>query len=147
MGSVSRVGRIRTAGLLAAIVGTLLLGGCGGDDDFANEPRPPIPLQLSGVITESEVSVDPSELGAGPIVLIVNNQTDEAHSVILEGPSGREEVGPINPQDAGRIQHNLEQGSYEVRAGSERAMEREITPAELKVGPKRPSSSDEVLLP
>jgi hypothetical protein len=118
MGSVSRVGRIRNAGLLAGVVGALLLGGCGDDEQFANEPRPPIPIQLSGVITESEVSVDPSQLGAGPIVLIVHNQTDQAHSVILEGPSGREEVGPVNPQDTGRIQHDLDQGSYEVRPRS-----------------------------
>ena len=145
---MSRVGRIRSAGLLAATIGALVFSGCGGgDDEFANEPRPPIPIQLSGVITEDEVSVDPSQLGAGPIVLIVNNQTDQAHSVILEGPSGREEVGPINPQDTGRIQHDLDQGSYEVRAGSDEAMEREIAPAELKVGPKRPSSSGDVLLP
>ncbi len=144
---MSRVGRIRTAGLLAAVVGMLFLSGCGDDDEFENEPRPPIPVQLSGVITDSKVSVDPDELGAGPIVLIVSNQTDEAHTVTLEGPNGREEVGPINPQDTGRIQYNLDQGTYEVRAGSDEATEREIEPARLQVGPKRPSSSDDVLLP
>ena len=147
MGSVSRVGRIRSAGLFATVVGGLVLGGCGGDDDFKNEPRPPVPIQLSGVITEDEVSVQPKKLGAGPIVLIVSNQTDRAHTITLDGPSGREEVGPVNPQDTGRIQHNLEQGSYEVRAGSDQAVEEEIAPAELAVGPKRPSSSGDVLLP
>ncbi|HEX8646874.1 MAG TPA: hypothetical protein VF715_08215 [Thermoleophilaceae bacterium] len=144
---MSRVGRIRSAGLLAAVVGTLFLSGCGDDDEFANEPRPPIPIQLSGVITDSSISVDPSKLGAGPIVLLVANETDTAHSVTLEGPSGREEVGPINPQDTGRIQHELQQGSYEVRAGSDEAVEQEIAPAKLSVGPKRPSSSGDVLLP
>lgn len=144
---MTNVGRIRSAGLLAAIAGALVLGGCGGDDDFENDPRPPIPVQLSGVITESEVSVEPREIGAGPIVLIVSNQTDQAHSITLEGPSGREEVGPINPQDTGRIQHNLDQGSYEVRAGSDAAVDKEIEPAKLAVGPRRPSSSGDVLLP
>ena len=144
---MSRAGRIRTAGLLAVIAGVLVLAGCGDDDEFKNDPRPPIPVQLSGVITESELSVEPSEIGAGPIVLIVANQTEQAHSVTLEGPSGREEVGPINPLDTGRIQHNLEQGSYEIRAGSDEAVDREIEPATLNVGPKRPSSSDDVLLP
>jgi hypothetical protein len=80
-------------------------------------------------------------------VLIVNNQTDQSHSVILEGPGGREEVGPVNPQDSGRIQHDLQQGSYEVRAGSDEAVDQEIEPAKLTVGPKRPSSSGDVLLP
>lgn len=144
---MSRVGRIRSAGLLASVTSALVLSACGGDEEFKNEPRPPIPVQLSGVITDSKVSVDPSALGAGPIVLIVSNQTDQAHTVTLEGPSGREEVGPINPQDTGRIQHNLDQGSYEVRAGSEEAMEHEIEPAKLAIGPKRPSSSGDVLLP
>ena len=144
---MTRAGRIRTAALLAGVLGALVASGCGDDDDFENEPRPPVPVQLTGVITESEVSVQPRTIGAGPIVLIVSNQTEQAHSVTLEGPSGREEVGPINPLDTGRIQHNLDQGSYEIRAGSDEAVENEIDPAELKVGPKRPSSSNDVLLP
>ena len=144
---MTRVGRNRTAALLAGVLGLLVLGGCGDDDDFENNPRPPIPVQLSGVITDSEVSVEPRSIGAGPVVLIVSNQTDKAHSITLDGPSGTEEVGPINPQDTGRIQHNLDQGSYEVRAGSDEAVDEEISPAKLAVGPKRPSSSDDVLLP
>ena len=144
---MTRVGRTRTAALLAGVAVVLVGAGCGNDDDFANKPRPPVPIQLTGVITESEVSVEPSEVGAGPIVLIVSNQTEQAHTVTLDGPSGTEEVGPINPLDTGRIQHNLEQGSYEVRAGSDEAQEAEITAAKLKVGPPRPSSSNDVLLP
>jgi hypothetical protein len=144
---MTRVGRTRTAALLAAVVGALVVSGCGDDDDFENEPRPPVPVQLTGVITDAEVSVQPRTIGAGPIVLIVSNQTEQAHSVTLEGPSGREEVGPINPLDTGRIQHNLDQGSYEIRAGSNQAVDEEIQPATLEVGPRRPSSSNDVLLP
>ena len=144
---MTRAGRTRTALLLAGVLGTLVLGGCGDDDDFENEPRPPVPVQLSGVITETEVSVEPRTIGAGPIVLLVDNQTDEAHSVTLDGPSGTEKVGPINPRDAGRIQHVLKQGSYEISAGSDAAQEKEIEPAKLTVGPPRPSSSNDVLLP
>jgi hypothetical protein len=144
---MTRVGRTRTAALLAAVLGVVVISGCGDDDDFENDPRPPVPVQLSGVITESEVSVEPRSIGAGPIVLIVSNQTEQSHSVTLDGPSGTEEVGPINPLDTGRIQHNLEQGSYEIRAGSDEAVDEEIDPAKLKVGPPRPSSSNDVLLP
>ena len=144
---MTRVGRTRTAALLAGVLGVLVAGGCGGDDDFKNEPRPPIPIQLTGVITDTEVSVEPRTVGAGPIVLIVSNQTKQAHTVTLDGPSGSEEVGPINPLDTGRIQHNVDQGSYEVRAGSDKAVEEEIQPGKLTVGPKRPSSSNDVLLP
>ena len=144
---MTRVGRNRAAALLAGLLTLLALSGCGEDDDFENEPRPPVPIQLSGVITDSEVSVEPAKIGAGPIVLIVSNQTEESHTVTLEGPSGTETVGPINPLDTGRIQHNLNQGSYEIKAGSDKAVEREIDPAVLTVGPKRESSSNSVLLP
>jgi hypothetical protein len=144
---VSRAGRIRTAALLALALGVPIISGCGSDDKFENEPRPPAPIQLSGVITDGEVSVQPAKVGAGPIVLIVSNQTGQSHTVTLDGPSGTEEVGPINPSDTGRIQHNLEQGSYEVRAGSDKAVDEEIQAAKLVVGPKRPSSSNSVLLP
>ncbi len=94
-------------------------------------------MQLSGVITDSEVSVEPAKIGAGPIVLIVSNQTEESHTVTLEGPSGTETVGPINPLDTGRIQHDLAQGAYEVKAGSDKAVEREIDPA---VADRRPAA-------
>ena len=144
---MTRVGRNRAAALLAGVLSLLVLAGCGDDDDFENEPRPPVPVQLSGVITDSEVSVEPAKIGAGPIVLIVSNQTEESHTVTLDGPSGTEEVGPINPLDTGRIQHNLQQGSYQIKAGSDKAVEREIDPAVLTVGPKRESSSNSVLLP
>jgi hypothetical protein len=144
---MTRVGRTRTAALLAAVLGVLVLGGCGGGDHFKNKPRPPATVQLSGVITDGGVSVEPRTIGAGPVILIISNQTQQAHTVTLDGPSGSEEVGPINPLDAGRIQHNLDQGSYEIRAGSEQATDKAIPSAKLNVGPSRPDSSNDVLLP
>jgi hypothetical protein len=129
------------------VIGVLVLAGCGGGKDFKNKPRPPATVQLSGVITDRGVSVEPRTIGAGPIILIVSNQTQQAHTVTLDGPSGTEEVGPINPLDTGRIQHNLDQGSYEIRAGSDRATDKPIQPAKLNVGPPRRSSSGDVLLP
>ena len=129
------------------------LAGCGGDD-FENEPRPAATVTLTGIVQESGVTVDqlPKGRGAGPFLITISNQTDQAHTLTLEGdPAGRdrveETVGPVQPQDTATIQVTLEPGTYEVRAGSPRAVAREIPPAELKVGPPRDSSSDEVLLP
>jgi hypothetical protein len=124
----------------------LLASGCGGDD-FENERRPSVPIELTGVIQERGVTVSPSKEGAGPFVITISNQTDEAHTVTLEGTSVEERVGPIQPQDTGTIQKTLNQGKYEVRAGSEQAVEKEIPPAELEIGPDRDSSNDELLLP
>jgi hypothetical protein len=127
-----------------------LLAGCGGDD-FENDRRPSVPKELTGVIQDRGVTISPKKEGAGPFVITISNQTDDAHTVTLEGTSSatsvQETVGPIQPQDTGTIQKTLPEGKYEVRAGSEQAVEKEIPPAELDIGPDRDSSNDELLLP
>ena len=138
------------APILAVAVVALLLAGC-GEDDFENEPRPPVAIELTGVIQEDKVTVSPNgkgeRLGGGPFLITISNQTDAAHTVTLEGERIRERTGPINPQDTATLQKTLPQGTYEVRAGSAQAVPREIAPAELVVGPPREDSNDELLLP
>jgi hypothetical protein len=132
---------VLTAGAVA-----LSAAGCGGED-FENRPRPAVPVELTGVIQEDKVTVSPSRVGAGPILITVSNQTDTAHTVTLEGEAIREQVGPVNPLDTATIQKTLKQGSYEVNAGSKKAVAREIEPAQLTIGKPRRSSSGELLLP
>ena len=143
-----RSGRTRAAALLGGACFVGALAGC-GQEEFENAPRPAVPMQLSGVITQREVEVSPRRVGAGPIIVIVSNQTDQSHTVTLEGESLREVVGPINPGDTATIQATLEEGEYEVKAGSERAVEpsARIRPAELVIAGARPTSEDELLLP
>lgn len=164
--------RTRRAALLsAAAVGALVVPGCGGEDDFENEPRPPVPLQLTGVVTEESVTVSPRTVAPGPIVLIVSNQTEQPHSLTLAGPEVEEQTGPIPPGDTATIQATLRETeageSYQLRANSERAVDPEdvIAPATIRIFSKpedecarledqgrsdptcRGSSSDELLLP
>lgn len=148
----------------------LSLAACGGDEDFKNEPRPPVPTQLTGVITDGEVTVSPDtvplppeegqaesnvELNT-PIIMIISNQTDSSYTVTLSGqPRDRQQkeiearTPPINPGDTAQIQQTLPPGTYEVRAGSERAVDpgEQIAPATLTVNPNRQTSSDDLLLP
>ena len=141
--------RIRAGALPALCAAGFALAGC-GEDDFANEPRPPTPKQLTGVITEEKVTVSPNSLGAGPVVITVSNQTEQPHTITLESADGgtiREQSSPINPLDTATIQRTLTPGAYEVRAGSAQAVAREINPAQLRIGPARKSGSDELLLP
>jgi hypothetical protein len=140
--------RVYLAVLLAATAG--VAAGC-GEDDFENEPRPPAPIALGGVIQDEGVTISPdgtgTRVGAGPVRLEVSNQTDDPHTLTLEGETTEESVGPVQPGDVGVIQKTLERGTYEVRAGSERAVAREIPTATLEIGPQRESSSDRLLLP
>ena len=150
--------------------GSVMLGftGCGGDDHFKNEPRPPVPTQLTGVITNEEVTVSPDVLPlpaekgqqeAGtelntPIILVISNQSDAAHTVTLSGKTSKgQEVSadtpPIAPLDTAQIQQTLPPGRYTVKAGSEKAVDpdEQIAAATLTVNPNRQTSSDDVLLP
>ena len=143
--------RRRGISLLAAGAVAVLAAGC-GDDDFKNEPRPAVPQELTGVIQPDKVTVSPSgtgrvKLGGGPFLITISNQTDDPHTVILEGEQVREQTAEIAPLDTATIQKTLKRGSYEVRAGSEEAQSREIEPAILEIGEDRKSSNDELLLP
>jgi len=147
----------------------LVVSGCGGSDDkFKNEARPPIPIQLTGVISNEEVTVSPDKVPpppkAGqqqtakeldtPIILIISNQTEEPHTVTLTGKDRKgnpieAQTPSINPLDTAQIQQSLPPGTYELKAGSEQAVDPEdqIGSATLTVGPNRQTSSDDLLLP
>jgi hypothetical protein len=121
--------------------------GC-GDEDFANRPRPPVPLELTGVIQDERVTVSPSRnIGAGPFVITISNQTDSERTVTLEGESTQTRAGSVKPLDTLTIQRTLEPGRYEVAAGSEEAVRKEIEPATLQIGAEREPSNSELLLP
>jgi len=134
----------RSALLLAGAAAAI--AGC-GQEDFENRPRPPAPKVLTGVIQDRGVTVSPSTEGAGSLEITISNQTDEAHTVTLEGETVEETVGPIQPQGTGTIQKTLKPGTYEVRAGSPVATTQEIPPAQLTIDRSRDDSNDRLLLP
>ena len=140
-----RMHRIAMASATVAIA--VALAGCGGGKDFANKPRPPVPLQLTGVITKQKVTISPRHVGAGPVVITVSNQTGQSRTLTLDGNGIQEQVGPINPLDTAQLQKTLKPGRYTVTAGSEAATATQIAPATLLIGKERGSASDQVLLP
>ena len=137
----------RTAiGLLAA---TLALAGCGGESDYANNPRPPSPINITAAVTPEKVTVSPSKFGAGPIVLIVANQTSEPQRVTLEtdelaGEQGgiKQSTAPINPDGTATLKVDVREGSYEVSVDGDG-----INAAKVDVGPERESAQNELLQP
>ena len=134
-------------GLLAA---ALLAGACGDEDDYENNLRPPVPINVAAYISPTKVSVSPARFGAGPIVVIVTNQSDGSQEVTFEnddlattgGVDVAQTTGPINPGDTGQIKLDVAEGSYRVRVGNQ-----SIRPALVEVGPKRESGQNEVLQP
>jgi hypothetical protein len=128
------------------MVAVLGASGC-GESDFKNNPGPAVPVELTGVIKSDQLSVSPSDVGAGAVRITISNQTADAHTVTLAGERTEERVGPINPMDTATLQKTLKPGTYEVRAGSEVALPREIRPAELDVGAKRRDANDRLLQP
>jgi hypothetical protein len=138
--------RVRGVAIFAAVA-ALTAAGC-GDEDFENQPRPPVPMELTGVIQDDKVTVSPSRnIGAGPFVITISNQTDSEHTITLEGGRIRERVGPVAPLDTATIQRTLAPGTYEVKAGSRRAVKTPIAPASLDIGRERRNSNSELLLP
>jgi len=146
--------RRTTIAILGAAV--LAIAGCGSGKPFANKPRPPIPINLTVYINDSRISVSPTSLGAGPIVLIVTNQSSRAQSLRVQTPGSQTalaETGPINPQANAQVKLDVSPGDYDVAAeggGSSQAAQAvasSIPPAHLHVGPPRPSASDQLLQP
>lgn len=147
MRSIIRATRARALFAIAATTVSLLVSACGEEDDYANEPRPPSPIQIGAAITQDGLTVSPSEFGAGPVTLIVTNQTERSQEVTLEtdeiggsDPGIRQRSGPINPGDTASVKADLRQGTYSVSVGSAGS-------ATVKVGPPRPSAQDDLLQP
>lgn len=123
--------------------------GCGEEDDYKNEARPPSPIVVSAAITDDRISISPTTFGAGPITLIVTNQTQSAQELVLEteeiggnAPGIEQETGPINPGDTASLKADLRQGTYRVAVNG-----RGIAEAALDVGEPRESSQNELLQP
>jgi hypothetical protein len=136
------------ASLAVAVV--LAVAACGsGSADYKNNPRPPGPIVITGYISDQRVSVSPRSLGAGPISLIVTNQTGTAQRVTLEsaGPTGsgpgiKQVTAPISPRDTATLKVDVKPGSYSVHVGADA-----IRAARLKVGRERKSAQNDLLQP
>jgi hypothetical protein len=128
----------------------LLVAGCGSGSNYANKPRPPSPITITASISGNRVEVSPRKFGAGPITLVVTNQTGRSRDLVLETDTSgepsragiRQQTGPINPQGTASLKADLRQGRYTVRVRNG-----EIRPASLVVGRKRTSAQNQLLQP
>jgi hypothetical protein len=136
--------RAACAGVATLALAGLAVSGC-GEDDFANEPRPAAPIVVTAKVGSDRVLVSPDRFGAGLVNITVSNQSDDPVRLTLVGPEPADNVqgDDIPPLGVGNLKASLSEGDYEVNAGERSDAE----PAQLRVGPPRESSSNELLLP
>jgi hypothetical protein len=129
-----------------ALVGLIGLAACGDDDDHANRARPASSINVTAAIIDGRIHVSPERFGAGPIRLIVTNQTDRTQAVTLEtagdSPGITRSSGPIDPSSTATLEADVPQGDYAVSTD-----DAAIPPASVTVGAPRPSAQDELLQP
>ena len=123
--------------------------GCGSaDTSYKNTDRPAAPIVVTASITTESVSVSPSRFGAGPIKLIIANETGASQTATLESKAGdkscnlSQATGPINPSDTASLQTDACEGTYAVRVEGD-----SIKPAEVTVGAARSSAQNDLLQP
>jgi hypothetical protein len=118
-----------------------------------------VPVNLTVYINDHRVSISPTSVGAGPVVFIITNQARNAESLTVMPSSGGgapplADTGPISPQGTAQLQVNLNiPGDYTVgispgsTSEAVAATATGIQPALVAVGPRRPSSNNELLQP
>src|SRR5262249_35383409 len=126
--------------VLALTLIAIVVSGC-GRNDFQNDPRPPIPAEISAKIATDGIVVSPRSFGAGLAVFTVANLTNQAGSLAIHGPVAAA-TGEIPPSGTGSVKVQLKTGNYEASADGVA-----VRPFQFKVGPERPSAQNQLLLP
>lgn len=117
--------------------------GCGGSDEARSKERPPVPLNVSVNLDQRGITASPDKFGAGPITLLVANQSGASQTLTIDGPRLRRSVGPINPQDTATVRLRVLPGDFTISAEASAGLRDET----LRVGPERPSAQNDLLLP
>lgn len=150
----------RRSTITMLVVAAVTASACGsGGGHFANNPRPPSPVNVTVYINDQRVSLSPSSIGAGPVVFIVTNQASQAVSmrILQAGAAAAPSVadtGPISPQATAQIKVNLNpQTTYKVATSARAANEaaaataNPIQPALLHIGKQRANASNQLMSP
>src|SRR5215207_260696 len=134
-------------GCAVALAGAFAVTGCGREEDHANRDRPATSINVTAAIADGRVNVSPEKIGAGPVRLIVSNQTGSAQALTFRTGGGDAGVtrtsAPIRPASTGTLEiDDVTEGRYEIRTS-----DRRVEPAAITVGAPRASAQGELLLP
>ena len=132
--------RGRALPLAIALVTALVVAGC-GRNDFKNDPRPPVPAEVSVKIAKDGVGVSPKKFGAGLVNFTIANLTTGTGTLAIHGPVDASST-EIPPAGTGTIKVDMKSGSYEASVSGVA-----VRPFSFTVGPERPSGQNDLLLP
>jgi hypothetical protein len=134
---------------LSCTLALAALPACGEEEDHVNRERPAASINVTAAIIGGRVEVSPERFGAGPIRLIVTNQTQSAQALTFEtdevggdNPGITRKTAPIDPSGTATLEVDVRRGDYAISTE-----DGGIQPATVKVGAPRPSSQNELLLP
>jgi hypothetical protein len=142
----------------------LLAAGCGAKAR-TNDPRPPAPVRVSVTINDHAVTVAPAIVAVGPdrsqqipqnqvpqpnirtnapltLTFVAANLTDFDSHLVINGPRDVSS-GPMVANGNGTLQTALPTGIYRISAADIPS----AAAARFVVGPFRPSSKNDLLLP
>lgn len=125
------------------LVAVAALAACGDDSNDRTTERPPVPLNVSVVIGQDDISASPDKLGAGPITFLVSNQSGAARTLNIEGSQLTRSVGPIQPEDTATLKVTAQPGDLQLAAADTEG----VKPVVIAVGPERPSAQNQLQLP
>ena len=134
--------------LLALAALGAVASGCGSTSgQRTSELRPPAPALISASVTESGILLSPKRIGGGPVTLAVTNESESRYRVSFSPTSSPDGAGgqsaSLPPGINALLRADLEPGSswaVSVEDGS-------LEPQTLYVGPERPSSQNDLMLP
>jgi hypothetical protein len=133
---------------VAALAAAALAAGCGGGSHYRNRDRPPRPITVTASVDDHAVRVSPTRFGAGPVVVIVSNQSSRQQRVTFATDAvggargGIRASTPVGPQNTAHIQVTPRRGSYRLSTA-----DHSIRPASLRVGGPRRSAQNQLLSP
>ena len=138
-----------TVATACAVLSASALAGCGDEGgDYANKPRPASPINVTAAISEKKISLSPKEFGAGPVVIIVSNQSGAEQKVTLQTeelggnqPGLKQSTDPIAPRGTGTLKADVREGAYALSASDGPKA------VNFEVGPARKSAQDQLLQP
>jgi hypothetical protein len=162
------MGRGRGRQAILAALGALVLGAGCGPESHPNDPRPPVPVEVTVNVTDASVQAQPSKVGVSseesapltenkgvkapeadakaPLVVsfTISNTTNTDTVLEIHGSGGFEKrSGNVVAQGPATYKVGLPTGHYSLSAADLPGAK----PASLEVGPKRVSSQNDLLLP